>query len=135
MADYFAHWLKIGSTPGAKLPKIYYVNWFRQDDNGKFLWPGFGENSRVLQWVFERCNGTATAVDTPIGLLPQQSGLDMRGLDIPAAHVTKLLSVDLPGWRAEVPHIREYFAQFGDRLPEAMNVEVARLEERLRAVS
>src|SRR6266404_5903573 len=84
MGDYFGHWLKIGATPGAKLPKIFFVNWFRKDEKGGFLWPGYGENSRVLKWVFERCNGTATAVDTPIGRLPRAEDLDIEGLDIPA---------------------------------------------------
>jgi len=133
MGDYFGHWLEIGERSGAKLPKIYYVNWFRQDENGKFIWPGYGENSRVLKWVFERCNGTAQAVDTPIGRLPQPEDLDTRGLDISPAQVAKLLTVDREGWRAEVPLMREYFAIFGDRLPEAIRLQVDQLEERLRA--
>ncbi len=132
MGDYFAHYLKIGARPGAKLPRIYYVNWFRQDDSGKFLWPGYGENSRVLKWVFERCEGKAGAVDTPIGRLPGPVDLDTNGLDLPAANVAKLLSVDIDGWLAEVPLIREHFAKFGSRLPEGLNREVDELEERLR---
>jgi phosphoenolpyruvate carboxykinase (GTP) len=133
MGDYFAHWFKIGAQ-SSKLPRIYYVNWFRHDDGGKFLWPGYGENSRVLKWIFERCEGKAHAVDTPIGRLPEPADLDTRGLDIPAANLSKLLSVDLEGWRAEVPLIRQYFAQFGSHLPEELNREVAQLEDRLRAV-
>src|SRR3989442_437589 len=133
MGDYFAHWLKIGARPGATLPKIYYVNWFRRDENGKFLWPGYGENSRVLKWIFERCNGKGHAADTPIGLLPEPADLDSSGLDIPAANLAKLLSVDIEGWLAEVPLIKEHFAKFGSHLPEGLNREVATLEERLRA--
>jgi phosphoenolpyruvate carboxykinase (GTP) len=134
MGDYFAHYLKIGEKPGAKLPKIFYVNWFRTDDKGKFLWPGYGENSRVLKWIFERCEGTARAVDTPIGRLPEPADLDTKGLDLSAADIAKLLSVDVEGWLAEVPRIREHFARFGDRLPEGLQREVADLEERLRKV-
>ncbi len=132
MGDYFAHWLKIGarSRPD-KLPKIFYVNWFRQDENGKFLWPGYGENSRVLKWIFERCNGTARAVDTPIGRLPIPSDLDTRGLDIAADDLAKLLNVDVNGWMAELPLIREHFARFGDRLPQGLEEELDRLEQRL----
>src|SRR2546427_3412327 len=105
MGDYFAHWLKIGATRGANLPRIYYVNWFRKDDKGKFLWPGYGENSRVLKWIFERCYGTVNAVDTPIGRLPRPEDLDTSGLDIPTAVLTKLLSVDTEGWLGEIPLI------------------------------
>ena len=133
MGDYFAHYLKIGSRAGAKLPKIFYVNWFRQDDKGGFLWPGYGENSRVLKWAFERCNGTAKAVDTPIGRLPQPADLDVRGLDISATNLAKLLSVDVDGWLAEVPLIREHFARFGSHLPQGLRDEVDRLEQRLKA--
>src|SRR5271166_5728830 len=132
MGDYFGHWLTMGSmTTPAKLPKIFYVNWFRQDKNGKFLWPGYGENSRVLKWIFERCDGKVHANDTPIGRLPEPADLDTKGLDLPAADVAKLLSVDLEGWHAEIPLIREYFARFGSRLPEALNREVMELEDRL----
>ena len=132
MGDYFAHWLRIGKTPGAKMPKIYFVNWFRKDDKGKFLWPGYGENSRVLKWVFERCNGTANAVETPIGRLPRPEDLDTRGLDMPAANLTKLLSVDAPGWIAEVPLINSFFDEFGERLPQELREQVAQLEKRLK---
>ena len=132
MGDYLAHWLKIGSTAGRKLPKIYYVNWFRKDENG-FLWPGYGENSRLLKWVFERCNGTTKAVDTPIGRLPQPQDLDVRGLEISAANLAKLLSVDVEGWLAEVPLIREHFTRFGTHLPQGLRDEVDRLEQRLKA--
>jgi phosphoenolpyruvate carboxykinase (GTP) len=133
MGDYFAHWLKIGqaSTP-AKLPKIFYVNWFRLDGKGRFLWPGYGENSRILKWVFERCDGTATARETPIGRLPNPADLDTRGLNVSPADLEALLSVDLEGWMAEVPSIREHYAKFGDRLPKGLRDEVDNLEKRLR---
>ncbi len=131
MGDYFAHFLKIGARPGAKLPKIFYVNWFRTDDNGKFLWPGYGENSRVLKWIFERCEGKAHAVDTPIGRLPEPADLDTEGLGLPAADIAKLLGVDVEGWHAEIPLIRKHFARFGTHLPERLNHEVDALEERL----
>jgi len=134
MGDYFAHWLKMGALPSAsKLPKIFYVNWFRQDKDGKFLWPGYGENSRVLKWIFERCDGKVHAKETPIGRIPEVADLDTTGLDIKGAHVEELLGVDLQGWLAEVPLIKEHFALFGSHLPEGLNLEVKALEERLKA--
>jgi len=132
MGDYFAHYLKIGQRPGAKLPKVYYVNWFRQDENGKFLWPGYGENSRVLRWVFDRCEGTAVAADTPIGRVPARGQLDLAGLDVPAGNVEKMLNIDIDGWLAEVPLIREHFAKFGSHLPDGLRQELDRLEQRLK---
>ena len=134
MGDYFAHWLKIGTlSSAAKLPKIFYVNWFRQDENHKFLWPGYGENSRVLKWIFQRCDAKVHAKDTPIGRVPEVADLDTTGLDIKGAHVDELLSVDIEDWLAEVPLIKEHFAHFGGHLPEALNLEVKALEERLQA--
>jgi len=132
MGDYFTHWLKIGEKAGAKLPRIFSVNWFRQDENGKFMWPGYGDNSRVLKWIFERCNGTGHAVDTPIGRLPTPDDLDTRGMDVSPATVAKLLTVDVEGWRNEIPNMREYFAKFGVRLPEGIKKQVDQLEERLK---
>ncbi|HXZ79654.1 MAG TPA: phosphoenolpyruvate carboxykinase (GTP) [Terriglobales bacterium] len=133
MGDYFAHWLQIGiKAQASKLPRIYYVNWFRQDANGRFLWPGYGENSRVLKWIFERCAGTANAEDTPIGRLPARGELDLDGLDVTAEAMEELLRVDVPGWLVEVPLIREHFAKFGNRLPEGLRNEVDRLEQRLK---
>jgi len=135
MGDYFAHWLKIGaSSQPSKLPKICYVNWFRQDERGKFLWPGYGENSRVLKWIFQRCDEKVGARDTAIGRVPEAADLDTQGLDLPAANLAKLLNVDVEGWLAEVPLIQEHFAQFGSRLPEAMNRELEGLAKRLRSV-
>jgi phosphoenolpyruvate carboxykinase (GTP) len=133
MGDYFAHWLQIGQRSDAsKLPRIFYVNWFRQDEHGKFLWPGYGENSRVLKWIFERCDGKVHAAETPIGLLPGSSDLDMKGLNLPAGSLEKLLSVDVKGWLAEVPAIREHFAKFGSHLPKGLLEEVDKLEQRLK---
>ena len=131
-ADYFAHWLSMEqATDPANLPKIFYVNWFRRDDDGRFLWPGFGENSRVLKWVFERVDDTAEAIDTPIGKLPTKAALDTDGLEIDDADLDTLLSVDVDGWQSAIPQIREHFAQFGDRLPAVLNVEVDTLEAKL----
>jgi phosphoenolpyruvate carboxykinase (GTP) len=132
MGDYFGHYLKVGQKQGAKLPKIFYVNWFRTDANGKFLWPGYGDNSRVLKWVFERVNGTGNAVDTPIGRLPDPKDIDTTGLDIAPDTMKNLLDVDVDGWLAEVPLIREHFAKFGSHLPKGMTEEVDKLEARLK---
>jgi phosphoenolpyruvate carboxykinase (GTP) len=134
MGDYFAHWLKMGTlTDSSKLPKIFYVNWFRQDQNGKFLWPGFGENSRVLKWIFERCDGKVHAKDTPIGRIPEVADFDTTGLQMTPANVAELLGVDIAGWLAEVPSMREHFAHFGSHLPEGLDLELKALEERLQA--
>ena len=131
MGDYFGHWLKVGQRAGAKLPNIYYVNWFRQDEQGKFLWPGYGENSRILKWVFERVDGTGHAVETPIGRMPTPADLDLASLNLPAGNAEKLLSVDVEGWKKEVPLIREHFAKFGSHLPDGLKQEVDQLEQRL----
>jgi len=134
MGDYFGHWLSIGkSTDAAKLPKIFYVNWFRRDQNGKFLWPGFGENSRVLKWIFERCDGRVHAKETPIGRTPEVADLDVRGLDMSSADLVELLGVDVDGWLGELPSIREHFEKFGKHLPQALREELAGLEQRLQA--
>lgn len=135
MADYWGHWLKVGQKKGAKLPKIFYVNWFRRNAEGKFMWPGFGENSRVLKWVFERCAGNAEAVETPIGYLPAAGALDFSGLDISEETISQLLSVEVDGWLEEIPLIKEYYAQFGDRLPSALLTQVEELEKNLLAAN
>ena len=134
MGDYFAHWLKVGqrSEPN-KLPRIFYVNWFRTDQNGKFLWPGYGDNSRVLKWIFERCDGKVHAVDTPIGRLPEPSDLDTQGLDLAPENVARVLSVDIDGWLQEVPLIQKHFAQFGTHLPDGLRDEVESVTRRLQA--
>jgi len=132
MGDYLAHWLKLGaSADHAKLPRIYYVNWFRRDGQGRFLWPGFGENSRVLEWIFERCAGRAAAVETPIGMLPAEGSIDTDGLGVPDADMRLLLSVDPDEWRSEVASIRQHFSSLGDRLPKELEYELDALEKRL----
>src|SRR5215212_1461985 len=131
MGDYFAHWLEIGRREGAQLPKIFYVNWFRKDDDGRWLWPGYGENSRVLAWVFGRVAGTADARETPIGHLPNEDALPTDGLDISDEDLAALLEVDSEQWKAELPSIREHYAKFGDKLPPELAAQVDALEERL----
>lgn len=131
MGDYFSHWLKIGSREDARLPKIFYVNWFRKDDKGKFLWPGYGENSKVLKWIFERVNGKAEAVETPIGYVPAKGALEVSGLDVSEDDMKELLRVDINQWKAEVPGIKEHFNRFGDRLPQGLGEELRELEDRL----
>jgi phosphoenolpyruvate carboxykinase (GTP) len=131
-ADYFAHWLSMTSkTDRSKLPKIFFVNWFRRDENGRFLWPGFGENSRVLKFVFERCDGIGDVIDTPIGKLPTRDALDLDGLEISDADLDAILSVDTAGWMSAVPQIRGHFARFGDKLPTELNAAVDQLENAL----
>lgn len=129
MGDYFAHWLRIGRREGADLPRIYYVNWFRKDERGRFIWPGFGENSRVLKWIVDRLNGEASAVPTPIGLLPKE--LDTDGLSISAADLETLLSVDREVWREEAALIPAHFATFGAHLPKELWQEYNALLDRL----
>jgi phosphoenolpyruvate carboxykinase (GTP) len=131
MADYLAHWLKAGEREGAELPRIFYVNWFRKDDDGKFLWPGFGENSRVLEWVFRRCEGTADAIETPIGLLPAEGAINTEGLNIDAEAMRELLSVDENLVREQLPQIKEHLAKFGDKLPAQIAAQLEALEQRL----
>jgi phosphoenolpyruvate carboxykinase (GTP) len=132
MADYFAHWLEVGAgADPEKLPKIFYVNWFRKDENGKWLWPGYGENSRVLEWVFRRVAGEGKAEKTPIGYVPTVDAINTDGLDVPTDDMAKLLAVDADDWRAEVPSIREHFAVFGEKLPKALHDAVDRLAAEL----
>ncbi|OGT64067.1 MAG: phosphoenolpyruvate carboxykinase [Gammaproteobacteria bacterium RIFCSPLOWO2_01_FULL_47_190] len=132
MADYWGHWLKMGKTAGAKLPKIFYVNWFRKNEAGKFVWPGFGENSRVLKWVFERCEGTADAIETPIGNLPTLDAIDFSGLNLNEKDKAMLLRVDVDGWLQEIPMIMEYYDSFGNHLPQELRKEIKQLEQRLQ---
>jgi phosphoenolpyruvate carboxykinase (GTP) len=132
MADYFAHWLSFAQrTDRTKLPKVYFVNWFRKDAGGKWLWPGYGENSRVLKWICERVDGTAKAQETPIGNLPTPDALDVTGIDIPSADLQQLLAVDIAGWKKEADDIAAYYAKFGDRLPKALNEQLDSLRKRL----
>ncbi|MFN3623533.1 MAG: phosphoenolpyruvate carboxykinase (GTP) [Hyphomicrobium sp.] len=131
MGDYFAHWLRMGEKGGSKMPKIFYVNWFRKNKNGKFMWPGYSDNSRVLKWIFERCEGRAGAVETPIGRLPAEGALDTNGCKVDPTDLKDLMTVDREGWKAEIPSIREHFATFGAKLPKQLNDELSALEQRL----
>jgi phosphoenolpyruvate carboxykinase (GTP) len=132
MADYFAHWLTFSDRfDESKLPKIFYVNWFRKGEDGRWLWPGYGENSRVLEWVFERTAGRGDAVETPIGFVPTTTALNVVGLDVTEADMTELLTVHDDEWRDEVPRIREHYATFGDDLPKKLSAEIDRLEANL----
>lgn len=133
MGDYFAHWLKMGDTLGDKAPRIFYTNWFRRAEDGRWLWPGFGENSRVLKWMCERIDGKAEARDTAIGRLPADGALDLDGLDIPSGDVEELLRADKEAWKQEVDGIRKHFAQFGDRLPGRLTAQLEKLVQRLEA--
>jgi len=133
MSDYFQHWLNVGEREGAKLPRIFYVNWFGRGEDGKLLWPGFGENSRVLAWIFRRCEDAADAVETPVGLLPTAQALDTQGLEIDAAALEQLLAVDPQDWRQQLPQLQEHYARFGDRLPAALREQLERLAAGLEA--
>lgn len=134
MGDYFAHWLSMASRrEDAQLPRVYMVNWFRRGEDGAFLWPGYGENSRVLAWIFRRCQGQADAVDTPIGRVPAPDAIDTSGLDIDEQTMRELLRVDPAEWRAQLPQIEEHYARFGDRLPAALRAQLEGLERRLAA--
>ena len=131
MADYFAHWLWAGRREGAVLPKIFMVNWFRKDDEGRFLWPGFGENSRLLAWIFRRCDDEAEAVETPIGLVPAEGAIDLSGLELPAGVMEELLEVDPEQWKVQLPQLQQHYAQFGDKLPAELRSQLEDLERRL----
>ncbi len=133
MGDYFAHWLEMGQkTDEDKLPKIFYVNWFRKDEDGGWLWPGFGENSRVLKWIVERISGKSDAVETPIGYTPAEGAIDTSGIDVTDAQMDELLDVDTDEWLNEIESIREHYERFEERLPKALYDELDALETRLR---
>ena len=130
--DYFSHWVKMGKENDAsKMPRIYYVNWFRRDEDGGFLWPGFGENSRVLKWIVERIDGQAEAIETPIGHVPTPDALDTDGLDMTPEQLEEVLKVDVEEWKAEIPQITEWFEKFGDDLPATLWTELDALKARL----
>jgi phosphoenolpyruvate carboxykinase (GTP) len=132
MADYFGHWLRIGREgDSAKLPRIFYVNWFRKDDEGNYLWPGFGDNSRVLAWIFRRCDGEAEATETPIGLVPTVASIDTDGVDISDEQMRELLTVDSEAVAAQLPQIEEHLARFGDDLPDELHTQLEELRRRL----
>jgi phosphoenolpyruvate carboxykinase (GTP) len=134
MGDYLGHWLHIGaSADPANLPRLYYVNWFRKSPEGKWLWPGFGDNSRVLAWIFDRVAGKADAVESPVGLLPAEGGINVDGLDVNPDDMAELLRVDVDEWRAEVPSIEEHYTNLGERLPVELRDELNALEKRLSA--
>jgi phosphoenolpyruvate carboxykinase (GTP) len=133
--DYFRHWIEMGKGAGAGdaalLPRIFYVNWFRRSENGRFLWPGYGENSRVLKWIVERLDGGAPAVETPIGHVPTAEALDTEGLDLPAEDLAAVLRVDVHEWREEIPQVTEWFSRFGEKLPGVLWAELDALKARL----
>lgn len=130
MADYFGHWLKVGaSTKSENLPKIFFVNWFRRDDEGRFMWPGYGENSRVLKWIFDRVEGKANAHKTDIGYLPAPSDIDVNGLNVNMTDLEAILSVDEDGWKAAIPQIKDHYAQFGGKLPSTLASKLSELEK------
>ncbi|MEJ5359341.1 MAG: phosphoenolpyruvate carboxykinase (GTP) [Desulfobacterales bacterium] len=131
MGDYFGHWLEMGDRLGKNAPRIFYVNWFRKSPSGKFLWPGYGENSRALKWMCDRVAGRVEGRRTPIGILPREEELELRGLSIPHDDLEELLRVDTAAWKAELPDIEKHFAQFGDRLPSRLAEQLKRLRERL----
>jgi len=131
MGDYFRHWLDMGDRLGEKAPRIFYVNWFRKSPEGKFLWPGFSDNSRVLKWMCDRVEGKAGALKSPIGLLPEDGGLDLSGLDMSRDNMAELMKVDPEEWRAEVPDIERHFKSFGGRVPERLVKQLAELKKRL----
>jgi phosphoenolpyruvate carboxykinase (GTP) len=133
MGDYFGHWIQIGKmTDSSKLPKIYFVNWFRKDEKGKFMWPGYGDNMRVLKWIFERVEGKAKAIDTPIGRLPAEGEIDLKGLDVTPDNEKKLFSVNNEEWLGEINEMREYYKIFGTHLPKELAAELDMIEERLK---
>ncbi len=131
MGDYFQHWLDIGETEGARLPEIFYVNWFRKDEAGDYLWPGFGENSRILEWVFRRCEGEGEVFETSLGLLPAIGDLDLQGLDISPDALDELLTVDDDAVREQLPQIEEHLSRFGDALPDEIRNQFEALKQRL----
>ena len=131
MADYFGHWLKVGEREGAILPKVFYVNWFRKDAAGNFIWPGFNENSRVLEWIFNRCDGRGETFETPLGLLPSIADLNLEGIEISAEQLDEILTVDDDAVKKQLPQVEEHLAKFGDSLPEGITEQLEALKERL----
>ena len=133
MADYFGHWLKVGAaTTSENLPKIFFVNWFRRDEDGRFMWPGYGENSRVLKWIFDRVDGNANATKTAIGYLPSPADIDVSGLNVTDADMNALLSIDSEGWKSALPQMRDHYAQFGAKLPAPLTIALNELESSLK---
>jgi phosphoenolpyruvate carboxykinase (GTP) len=135
MGDYFSHWLRLGHREGARLPKIFMVNWFRKGADGKFLWPGFGENSRVLAWIFGRCDGSVDAEETAIGYVPRVGSADEAVLEIPGVDLAELLKVDPKDWAAQLDQVKAHFDGFGKKLPHQFKRQMTAFEERLGLVS
>ena len=131
MGDYFQHWFNMGDKLGDKAPRCFYVNWFRKSEDGKFLWPGFSDNSRVLKWMCERISGKVGADETPIGLIPKEGDLDTSGLEILAEDMAEIMRIDTDAWKAEIPDIEQHFAKFGDRLPERLKKQLEEFRKRL----
>jgi len=132
MASYWKHWLEMGKKLGDKAPKIFHVNWFRKDENDDFMWPGFGDNMRVLNWILDRCDGKVGAKECAIGYVPDVADIDVEGLDMTTEEIEALLSIDNKVWLEDVENIKEYFAQFGDKLPKEMADQLATLEGNLK---
>jgi phosphoenolpyruvate carboxykinase (GTP) len=131
MADYWSHWLEIGRKAGAVLPRIFLVNWFRKNAGGRFMWPGFGENSRVIEWIFGRCSGEDDAVETPIGFLPAPGAIDTTGLNIAEADLAALLTFDAAAWVEEAAAIEDHYARFGSKLPPRLASLLSELQRRV----
>jgi phosphoenolpyruvate carboxykinase (GTP) len=133
MADYWSHWIRIGTlTEQSKLPRIYSVNWFRKDVNGKFLWPGFGENARVLDWIIRRIEGTAKSLDTPIGRIPYPGQIQLEGSSVTEEKMTELFAIDKSSWMVEADLTETYFNKFGDRVPPQLKEQLANMRNRLK---
>src|SRR3712207_2126087 len=131
MADYWGHWLEMQAELGDKFPKVYQVNWFRKDENGKFMWPGYGDNSRVLDWIVRRAAGEVEAIDGVTGRYPKFEDFNLEGLDIDESVWAKLFEIDLDAWTAEMDGTEEYFKQFGDKLPAAITEQLAKFRARI----
>ena len=131
-ADYWGYWLGFEKR-STKLPRVFHVNWFRKDDEGRFMWPGFGENMRVLQWILERCQGRAEGLKTPIGYVPDPAGLNVNGLELGPSKLRELLSIDPTTWRTEIDEVEAYFETFGDRLPQALSSTADQVRAALEA--
>ena len=131
MADYFGHWLRLARVHSGQMPRVFVVNWFRKDEDGRFLWPGFGENSRVLEWIFRRCDGEGETVETPIGLVPAAGELNLEGLAISDDAMRELLTVNDDQVRGQLPQVESFLAQFGDDLPGEISAQLEALRTRL----
>jgi phosphoenolpyruvate carboxykinase (GTP) len=133
MADYFGHWLELGRQHPERMPRVFLVNWFRKNEDGKFIWPGFGENSRVLKWIFRRCNGEGETRESPIGLVPAEGEIDTDDLDLSAEELDELMSLDVEAMRDQLPQTEEHLARFGARLPDEVRSQLDALKQRLEA--